>query len=85
MSGEEAVAIAREATPAELPSEEWTYPNRFTVGQQVRIAAIDYGVDPFAGELLFSGGEELILRREDPRAGTVHVHFPRMGFRIEAR
>ncbi|MDI7132767.1 hypothetical protein QMO42_00005, partial [Pseudomonas aeruginosa] len=20
-----------------------------------------------------------------PRAGTVHVHFPRLGFRIEAR
>ncbi|PXB82340.1 glutathione S-transferase, partial [Pseudomonas aeruginosa] len=37
------------------------------------------------GELLFAGSEELILRREDPRAGTVHVHFPRLGFRIEAR
>ena len=24
------------------------------------------------------------LRREDERAGVVHVHFPRLGFRIEA-
>lgn len=85
MSGEEAVAIAREATPAELPNEAFTDPNGFTLGQQVTIAAIDYGVDAVAGELLFSGSEELILRREDPRAGVVHVHFPRMGFRIEAR
>ena len=23
---------------------------------------------------------ELILRREDPRAGTVNVHFPRIGY-----
>ena len=37
------------------------------------------------GELLFAGAEELILRREDDRAGIVHVHFPRLGFRIEAR
>ncbi|MNG42171.1 hypothetical protein D3C84_1318660 [compost metagenome] len=47
------------------------------------IAATDYGVDPVAGELLFAGSEELILRREDARGGVVHVHFPRFGFRIE--
>jgi hypothetical protein len=38
-----------------------------------------------AGELLFAGREELILRREDARGGVVHVHFPRFGFRIEPR
>ncbi|WP_235668218.1 hypothetical protein, partial [Pseudomonas coronafaciens] len=27
----------------------------------------------------------LILRREDDGAGAVHVHFPRMGYRIEKR
>ena len=52
--------------------------------QQVAIAATDYGVDPVVGELLFAGSEELILRREDARAGVVHVHFPRVGFRLEA-
>ncbi|MCY1541675.1 hypothetical protein D9M68_773760 [compost metagenome] len=82
MSGEEAMAIAREATPAELPDEALI--DGFAPGQRVAIAAIDYGVDPVEGDLLFSGREELILRREDPRAGVVHVHFPRMGFRIEA-
>ena len=85
MSGEEAIAVARAATPAPLPDEPWLDPNGFQAGQRVAIAAIDYGVDPVEGELLFGGREELILRREDPRAGTLHVHFPRMGFRIEAR
>ncbi|WP_296219405.1 glutathione S-transferase family protein [Pseudomonas sp. UBA2684] len=85
MSGEEALAIAREATPVALPSETLVDPNGFKPGQQVAISAIDYGVDAVEGELLFSGSEELILRREDPRAGTVHVHFPRLGFRIQAR
>ncbi|KPX98776.1 Uncharacterized protein ALO62_04305 [Pseudomonas amygdali pv. myricae] len=35
--------------------------------------------------MIFTGREELILRREDKRAGVVHVHFPRMGFRVEKR
>jgi hypothetical protein len=67
-----------------LPEAALTDPNGFTVGQQVAISAIDYGVDAVEGELVFSGSEELILRREDPRAGTVHVHFPRLGFAIKA-
>ena len=85
MSSEQAIAVAREATPAALPDEGFVDPNGFQPGQAVRIAAVDYGVDPVEGELLFAGREELILRREDERAGTVHVHFPRLGFRIEAR
>lgn len=84
MSSEDAIAVAREATPADLPNEAFVDPNGFQPGQAVRIAAVDYGVDPVEGELLFAGREELILRREDERAGTLHVHFPRLGFRIEA-
>lgn len=84
MTGEEALEVARSATPAALPDEQFEEPNGFESGQQVTIAATDYGVDPVAGQLLFAGSEELILRREDERGGVVHVHFPRFGFRIEA-
>jgi glutathione S-transferase len=85
MSSSEALEVARQATPAALPDEQFEDPNGFKAGQQVVIAATDYGVDPVAGELLFAGSEELILRREDERGGVVHVHFPRFGFRIESR
>lgn len=84
MSAADAIEVAREATPAALPNTALADPNGFVVGQQVAISAIDYGVDAVEGELVFSGSEELILRREDPRAGTVHVHFPRLGFAIKA-
>lgn len=84
LSAEEAIEIARAATPTALPDEPFVEPNGLQAGQQVKIAATDYGVDPVEGELLFAGVEELILRREDARAGVVHVHFPRLGFRIEA-
>ncbi|MGB5828734.1 MAG: glutathione S-transferase family protein [Pseudomonas mandelii] len=83
MTSEAALDVARNATPAALPDEQFDEPNGFEPGQQVVIAATDYGVDPVAGELLFAGREELILRREDERAGVVHVHFPRFGFRLE--
>ena len=85
MTSVEALEVARNATPAALPDEQFEEPNGFEPGQQVKIAAIDYGVDPVVGELLFAGSEELILCREDERGGVVHVHFPRFGFRIEKR
>jgi len=85
MSATDALEIARNATPAALPDEVFEDPNGFTLGQKVAISAVDYGVDPVEGELVFAGREELILRREDERTGVVHVHFPRFGFRIEAR
>ena len=84
MTSEEALEVARSSTPAALPDEQFVDPNGFTAGQQVVIAATDYGVDPVVGELLFAGSEELIIRRKDERGGVVHVHFPRFGFRIEA-
>ncbi|MBH1969478.1 MAG: glutathione S-transferase family protein [Pseudomonadales bacterium] len=84
MTSQEALEVARTATPAALPDDQFDEPNGFEPGQQVTIAATDYGVDPVAGELLFAGAEELIVRREDERGGVVHVHFPRFGFRIES-
>ena len=77
--------MALEAEPAPLPDEAFSEPNGFQEGQNVAIAAVDYGADPVEGELVFAGSEELILRRSDDRTGVVHVHFPRVGYRIEAR
>ncbi|ROM46683.1 glutathione S-transferase [Pseudomonas canadensis] len=85
MSADQALDVSRNAAPAVLPEEVFEDLNGFKAGQQVTICATDYGTDPVAGELLFTGREELILRRSDERAGTVHVHFPRMGFRIQAQ
>lgn len=84
ITAEQALQVAKAATPAALPSGVFDNACGFTQGQQVNIAATDYGVDPVAGELVFVGVEELIVRRDTPRTGVVHVHFPRLGFRIEA-
>ena len=85
MSAAEAIEIARAATPAALPDESFGDASGLQAGQRVAVSATDYGVDPVEGELLFAGVEELILARDDERAGRVHVHFPRLGFKVEAR
>ncbi|SIQ74883.1 glutathione S-transferase family protein [Aquipseudomonas alcaligenes] len=84
LSSEEAIAIACEAQPAPLPDEDFSQALGFQVGQQVSVAATDYGVDPVQGELLCVSAEAIILRRQDERAGTLHVHFPRLGFALSA-
>jgi glutathione S-transferase len=83
MTAEQALEVARLAQPAALPSEAFTDPNGFALGEQVTIAAVDYGVDPVEGELVYAGTEQLTLKRSDDRLGDVHVHFPRAGFRIQ--
>jgi len=82
MTSSDAIETAHAAAPVALPDEYFKDPSGFKPGQPVAISAVDYGVDRVEGELVFAGREELILRREDERAGIVHVHFPRFGFQI---
>lgn len=84
MTGEQAITIARESAPAPLPAGAIASPGGFEVGQAVTVSAVDYGTDEVAGTLVFEGEEEIIIARDDERAGLVHVHFPRFGFRIRA-
>ncbi len=51
-------------------------------GQPIAVAATDYGMEPTEGLLVGLSPSEVVVSRTDPRAGTVHVHFPRAGFRI---
>lgn len=85
MASEDAVAIARAAEPAPLPDTTFADPNGLQPGQSVAVAAVDYGVDPVSGILVYQDAEEIVVSREDDRAGHVHVHFPRYGFRLSAQ
>jgi glutathione S-transferase len=82
MGSDEALAIAAAATghaPAEVQAGLG-----FEAGQAVTVTATDYGLDPVPGALVGLGDGEVVVRRRDERAGTVHVHFPRAGFQIKA-
>jgi glutathione S-transferase len=55
----------------------------FMAGDAVTVTATDYGRDPTAGTLVGLNGDEVVVQRHDERAGTLHVHFPRIGFQIK--
>lgn len=50
------------------------------LGSLVTITPESFGTEPTQGELVAATRTHYSLRRADPRAGTVHVHFPRIGY-----
>ncbi len=57
----------------------------FEPNAAVTIAAADYATDPVDGVLVGLDAHVAVLERQDPRAGTVHVHFPRLGYQVRSR
>ena len=84
LDAEEAIAIARETeTTAETEISAETWP-ALSAGSTVTVTPQDYGAVPVAGELLRLTQTDIAIHRQDPRAGSVVVHFPRLGYRVEA-
>ncbi len=54
----------------------------FALGDEVTVTPVDYGCDPSPGILIEAQAQRLTIERHDPRAGTVRVHFPRIGFEL---
>ena len=54
------------------------------LGSQVTISAEVFGQEPTTGELVAATRTRFTLKRVDERAGTVQVHFPRIGYVLKA-
>lgn len=80
MSSKEAVDVARESNPEATHGADPNDPAGRKPGDSITVTPDDTGRDPTAGELVGSNAREIVIRRNDERAGTVHVHFPRLGF-----
>jgi len=80
-----AIEVAAASTPHTLLSDS-TFQDEhgIALGSRVTIAAEWFGPEPTEGELVAATRTHYTLRRTDPRAGTVHVHFPRIGFVLRA-
>ncbi|HEM47181.1 MAG TPA: glutathione S-transferase family protein [Alphaproteobacteria bacterium] len=79
---DEALAIAKAATPATKPGTDPGEPSGWKPGDAVTVMADDYGRDPIAGELVSSSAQHVAIRRHHERVGDVVVHFPRAGFLV---
>ena len=81
LGSDEAIAIAARATSHAPTAVAAGQP--FAAGDAVRVAATDYAHDEIVGAVVGLDGDEVVVERTDARAGTVHVHFPRIGFHIK--
>jgi glutathione S-transferase len=52
-------------------------------GTPVGVTPADYAHDEVRGQLVGLDAGEVVVERVDARAGTVHVHFPRVGYHVK--
>ena len=75
-----ALNVAHDATPLDVSKEIFQDEHGIPLGTQVIVHAESFGTEPTQGELVAATRTRYSLRRNDPRTGSVHVHFPRNGF-----
>jgi len=81
----DAITVAKNAEP-ELAGNNLLIDSAFQddhgipLGTPVTITAETFGPEPTQGVLLAATRTHYTLQREEPRVGTVHVHFPRIGY-----
>ena len=81
----QAIAIAADSQPAAagcnlLDDGGFQDEHGLAPGSRVAISAQSFGREPTEGELVAATPQHYSLRRVDPRAGLLHVHFPRIGY-----
>ncbi|MEP6790924.1 MAG: glutathione S-transferase family protein, partial [Ramlibacter sp.] len=84
-SAADAITVANKAEPMPAGSNllldsAFQDDHGIALGSKVSITAEVFGPEATEGELLAATRTHYTLRRTDPRAGTVHVHFPRIGY-----
>ncbi len=77
----DAIAVAAASTPHTLLTDS-TFQDEhgIALGSLVTVAGESFGPEATEGELVAATRTHYTLRRTDERAGTVHVHFPRIGY-----
>ena len=85
MTATQAIAVAAGSEPARagknlLTAEGLQDEHGFALGSRVTIAAESFGRELTEGELIAATPSHYSLRRTDERAGSIHVHFPRVGY-----
>jgi len=82
ISSGDAIQLANSSKPEAVKNPVALETNGIALGAQASVMPVDTGLDPVIGELLTASADEIVIRRSDPRAGTVLVHFPRFGYQI---
>lgn len=77
----EAIAVAKASTPHSLLTDSTFQDDHgIPLGSAVTIRAESFGLEETPGTLIAATRTHYTLERSNERAGTVHVHFPRIGY-----
>lgn len=80
-SSDEAIAIAKAATPHTLLTDSTFQDDHgIPLGSAVTIRAESFGLEETPGTLVAATRTHYTLARSSDSVGTVHVHFPRIGY-----
>ncbi len=79
----DALEVAKAAKP-EPTSVDANDPSGLKVGQKLSVTPDDTGKVPVTGTLVGLTADRISIARNDPRVGDVVVHFPRVGFIVQA-
>jgi glutathione S-transferase len=85
MTPAEALAVARTSEPGPSAGVDAHDLSGLRPGDAVDVRADDYGRDPIAGALVTLNCDRVIVARTGEGVGTVHVHFPRVGYVVTKR
>jgi urease beta subunit len=77
-----ALDLAASATPQTVELSDPDDPNSRKPGDPVEVVPDDYGKVKVSGKIVALSPQHIAIRRHDPRAGEVVVHFPRAGFLV---
>ncbi|MEO6624783.1 MAG: glutathione S-transferase family protein [Burkholderiaceae bacterium] len=80
----QALDIACAGMPHPVAHEVFQDEHAIALGSQVSIAGESFGPEASEGELVAATRMHYTIRRTDARAGTVHVHLPRIGYSLRA-
>jgi glutathione S-transferase len=85
LDAQEAIAQAKRLEPIAETGVAAFDPQGLSVGQPVTVKPdLDGGEQPVAGHIRFADAETVVIERSADDVGTVCVHFPRSGYRVDA-
>lgn len=84
MAPQDAISRAQELQPTANTGVAAFDPQGLSVGQSVTIRPdVNGGEQPVAGQIRFADAETVVIQRIAEDVGTICVHFPRSGYRID--
>lgn len=83
MSAEAALEVAKAAEPAPVEAAN-AVPDLIAAapGDAVTVTPDDFARVPVEGRLVAVEAGRIVIRRDDPQVGALHLHFPRAGFTV---